>query len=291
MDKRFEVGGFCFRLCCPDGLAPANLMKFAADVQEDYTYRMIEAETLPLPAGDCLARREDAEIYTAPAGEARLLGARGVPGWLACYEEVSPREARIVLAPGWRARFAGVDTAFTGLLALERRVLPLGGLVLHCAFADWEGEALLFSGPSGIGKSTQAGLWQKYRGARILNGDRALLLPGPEGWTAGGWPVCGSSEICFNQRRKLRAIVLPTQETENFARRLRPAAAFAALYGQVTVNRWNPTACARAADLLEQLCRSVPVWRLGCTISQNAVDCLAAALAEEGGARHETPNP
>ena len=291
MDKRFEVGGFCFRLCCPDGLAPANLMKFAADAPEDYTYRMSEAKTLPLPAGDCLARREDAEIYTAPAGEARLLGARGVPGWLACYEEVSPREARIVLAPGWRPRFAGVDTAFTGLLALERRVLPLGGLVLHCAFADWEGEALLFSGPSGIGKSTQAGLWQKYRGARILNGDRALLLPGPEDWTAGGWPVCGSSEICFNQRRKLRAIVLPTQETENFARRLRPAAAFAALYGQVTVNRWNPTACARAADLLEQLCRSVPVWRLGCTISQNAVDCLAAALAEEGGARHETPNP
>ena len=100
MDKRFEVGGFCFRLCCPDGLAPANLMKFAADAPEDYTYRMSEAKTLPLPAGDCLARREDAEIYAAPAGEARLLGARGVPGWLACYEEVSPREARIVLAPG-----------------------------------------------------------------------------------------------------------------------------------------------------------------------------------------------
>ena len=154
MDKRFEVGGFCFRLCCPDGLAPANLMKFAADAPEDYTYRMIEAETLPLPAGDCLARREGAEIYAAPAGEARLLGARGVPGWLACYEEVSPREARIVLAPGWRPRFAGVDTAFTGLLALERRVLPLGGLVLHCAFAVSGGEALLFSGPSGIGKST-----------------------------------------------------------------------------------------------------------------------------------------
>ena len=103
--------------------------------------------------------------------------------------------------------------------------------------------------------------------------------------------MCGSSEICFNQRRKLRAIVLPTQETENFARRLRPAAAFAALYGQVTVNRWNPAACAQAAALLEQLCRRVPVWRLGCTISKNAVDCLAAALEEEGGVRHETPNP
>ena len=291
MDKRFEVGGFCFRLCCPDGLAPANLMKFASDAPENYTSRITEAETLPQPEGDCLARREDAEIYTAPAGEARLLGARGVPGWLACYEEVSPREARIALAPGWRPRFAGVDTAFTGLLALERRVLPLGGLVLHCAFAVSGGEALLFSGPSGIGKSTQAGLWQQYRGAEIVNGDRALLLPGPDGWTAGGWPVCGSSEICFNQRRKLRAIVLPTQETENFTQRLRPAAAFAALYGQVTVNRWNLAACAQAATLLEQLCRRVPVWRLGCTISKNAVDCLAAALAEERGACHETPNP
>ena len=76
------------------------------------------------------------------------------------------------------------DTMFVSLLALERQMIRRGGLVLHCSFLDAGGSALLFSGPSGIGKTTQAQLWVREKGARIINGDRALLLPGAHGWTA-----------------------------------------------------------------------------------------------------------
>ena len=67
-----------------------------------------------------------------------------------------------------------------------------GMLVLHSAYiVTRQGEGILFSGPSGIGKSTQAALWQRYGAAQTVNGDRALVRPGwlptyPSGsWTAG----------------------------------------------------------------------------------------------------------
>ena len=59
------------------------------------------------------------------------------------------------------------------LLGLETLLLKYDGLLLHSSFIRWRGEGILFSAPSGTGKSTQADLWVKYEDAEILNGDRA----------------------------------------------------------------------------------------------------------------------
>lgn len=48
-------------------------------------------------------------------------------------------------------------------------------LVLHCAYMQREGKAILFSAPGGTGKTTQATLWEKHRGTRVVNGDKALI--------------------------------------------------------------------------------------------------------------------
>lgn len=51
-----------------------------------------------------------------------------------------------------------------------------GMLVLHSSYVlRKEGDAILFSGASGIGKSTQAELWREFASARVINGDRALI--------------------------------------------------------------------------------------------------------------------
>ena len=51
-------------------------------------------------------------------------------------------------------------------------MLAKDAMVLHCSVLKVKSGVILFSGPSGIGKSTQAGLWTKYRKARVINGDR-----------------------------------------------------------------------------------------------------------------------
>ena len=65
--------------------------------------------------------------------------------------------------------------------------------------------------------------------------------------------------------------------------RLTGVAAFTPLFAQITVNRWNGAFVQRAITDLEDLMAAVPVYQLSCTISRQAVDCLAQALGLPDG--------
>ena len=81
------------------------------------------------------------------------------------------------------------------------------GFVLHASVIEKNGKAYIFTGPSGIGKSTQADLWQKYNGARVLNGDRVLIRKSSDGkWKAYGFPFCGSSNCCEDFKLEIGAV-------------------------------------------------------------------------------------
>lgn len=81
-----------------------------------------------------------------------------------------------------RIRFAGVkgdripDSA-CGLvrMSLECWLARHGCISLHSAAVECQGEAFLFSGPSGIGKSTRAVAWQDAFSAELINGDRPSI--------------------------------------------------------------------------------------------------------------------
>lgn len=279
MDKNFRIGEFVFRLCCPDGIQlPANFLQFAIDDNHpvQFTYEITVDGAFPTPEHP-LATRPDLVVFSTPGGEGRLIGTKGVAGYYACYEELSSNHARILLDPA-RISSLHIDPVFVSLLALERRMIERDSMVLHCAYVHYNGKAILFSAPSETGKTTQANLWEKHRGADTVNGDRALLSCMNGVWTAQGWPVCGSSEICHLRALPIHAIVMLRQAPKNTVRRLHPAQAFTQLYSQITANRWNQAAHLRTIGLIEQLVGQVPVFELGCTISEQAVECLEQAL-------------
>ena len=289
MDKKFKIGDFLFRLVCsPEVLPPENFLKFAweegadQETAPEYTYYIEVTDHLPQPEGKVLARRPDLLVFQSETGESRLIGVKGTEGYYACYQEVASDKARVLLA---RDRIQGlhIDPVFTSLLALERRLIARDSLILHCAYMVYQGEAILFSAPSETGKTTQANLWEKYRGSRTVNGDRALLGKRKGRWTAQGWPVCGTSEVCHNEEFPIRAVVMLSQAKENQAQQLPPGRAFPLLYSQITVNKWNMKDHLHAIDLIQELAEGVPVFHLGCTISEKAVDCLEKALKKLDG--------
>ena len=290
MDKKFKIGDFLFRLVCPpEILPPENFLKFAWEEGTDqdetvpeYTYYIEVTDHLPQPEGKVLARRPDLLVFQSETGECRLIGVKGTEGYYACYQEVDSDKARVLLA--WdRIQGLHIDPVFTSLLALERRLIARDSLILHCAYMVYQGEAILFSAPSETGKTTQANLWEKYRGSRTVNGDRALLGKRNGRWTAQGWPVCGTSEVCHNEEFPIRAVVMLSQAKENQAEQLPPGRAFPLLYSQITVNKWNMKDHLHAIDLIQELAEGVPVFHLGCTISEEAVDCLEKALKKLDG--------
>lgn len=279
MNKVFQIGDFVFRLIAEDGvIPPPNFMLFErAGGPVRYTYTIRVSEDFPEIPGKITAQRMDLVVSEADGLETRLIGVKGASGYYACYQELSQEEALITLSPS-RINGLHIDPVFVSLLALERRQIKYDAFVLHCAYIEYQGKAILFSAPSETGKTTQGNLWGQHKGAVTVNGDRALLQKIDGRWIAQGWPVCGSSEICNNTALPIHAIVMLSQGKTDVVTKLSPMKAFSQIYSQITVNRWNTAANVRCMDLLEALVRDVPVWHLSCTISENAVNTLANVL-------------
>lgn len=277
MERHFRIGDFSFRLIHPDCITPPeNFLLFQADVTPEYTYTMEFSDSFPLPEGEPISRNPDLLVYRRGGLETRYIGLKGSQGAYGCYVEESPCSARVYIAPNLDSLH--IDPVFCSLLALERRLIEKSSLILHSAYLDHEGRAILFSAPSGVGKSTQAGLWEQYRGGKTVNGDRCLLQKIGGKWFARGWPVCGSSGICKNQDTPIRALVTLSQAPADTVSKVPPSRAFSMLYSQITVNYWNREAQAKAMDLLERLVSEVSVYHLSCTISENAVQTLEQVL-------------
>ena len=153
-------------------------------------------------------------------------------------------------------------------------------LVLHSSYIiTAQGSALLFSGPSGIGKSTQAALWCDHAGAHIVNGDRTLVRV--DHATANGIFYAGTSGISHNETAPLRAIVLLGQAAENRIRRPRPQQAFAGVLHQCAYYEWDAASAVRMTELAAQLVSRVPVLCFDCRCDASAVRALQAYLEEE----------
>ena len=279
MNKIFQIGDFCFSLDYPVEITPPpRFMIFEApEAVAEYAYTLRVCDALPKPEGELIAGRPDLQVLCHDGLESRLIGIKGRRESYACYQETSERSAEIHLAAD-RIRDLNIDPVFTSLLALERRLAEKGGMILHCAYVEHRGEAILFSAPSETGKTTQANLWAQYRGSTTVNGDRALLQCLDGRWTARGWPVCGTSEVCNNKDVPIRAVVMLSQGKSDTVSPLRPVLAFSQLYSQITVNTWNKDFVQGHMDRIGALTAQVPVYHLSCTISEDAVRCLETAL-------------
>ena len=166
-------------------------------------------------------------------------------------------------------------------LPVEQLLIRFDRLCLHAACVETPLGGILFSGPSGIGKSTQAGLWCRYRGARQINGDRPAVAFDGERWLAWGMPYAGSSRVYVNDCCPIRAIVMLRQEKRCSVRRLGAGEAFRALWQGMAVHHWDRSFVEKASSLAMELVASVPVYEFGCTPDETAVDFLEAWLRKE----------
>lgn len=164
---------------------------------------------------------------------------------------------------------------------LEHMLTALGAVSLHSSFITHRGQAILFSAPSGTGKSTQAALWEQYAGAEQINGDRSVIRRMDGVWTAFGFPFAGSSGIYKNKSAPIRAIVVLRQAKDNTIERLGASEAFRLLYSETAIQRWNTQGHAAAVDLLIRLSAAVPVYRLCCTPDARAVELLQQTLSSQ----------
>lgn len=152
------------------------------------------------------------------------------------------------------------------------------GLVIHAAALNLEGRGILFSAPSGTGKTTQAGLWKKHMGARVMNGDRAAVRLGGDKAVVYGIPWSGSSRESYNGKAPLSAIVILKQSPDNKVRRLSGPESAALLLPRCFLPSFDKEMMNIAVNTFTSLINIVPVYLLECRPDKEAVDVLSSRL-------------
>ena len=208
----------------------------------------------------------------------------GKPMWPYAFCQMRGRRARVCFSPEF-------SLAITERLIFEaadvfRIMAALGGIVIHGSLVlKPDGRAIVFSGPSGIGKSTQAELWRKYRGARVINGDRALLVADSGSVTANGVFFAGTSGICENASGPLEAIILLRQGKANAISRAEGRRVFAELLNQCSYYPWDAENMSAVTEVLSEIMTAVPVYELSCLPDASAAELLEKTLKEAENAK------
>lgn len=143
--------------------------------------------------------------------------------------------------------------------------LPYDRCLFHGVAICVEDHALLFTAPSGTGKSTQYRHWKTLFGneVRLICGDKPILefqdsgdiIVHPSPWRGKErWPGSGPA--------KLGGIIYLEQGDHNEIRPMSVSEAIVPLYTQVLYQPENETELRQASSMLDRILRQVPVWKL-----------------------------
>lgn len=102
----------------------------------------------------------------------------------------------------------------------NRKVIPYQTMLVHSSALIYQGGAYLFSGESGVGKSTHTKLWLKAFGDRvhIMNDDKPVVRLYDDKAVAYGTPFDGGSGIALNEGYPLKAIIFIERGEQNSVR-------------------------------------------------------------------------
>lgn len=137
-----------------------------------------------------------------------------------------------------------------------------GGLPLHAAMVEKDGYGVVFLGPSGMGKSTQAKLWEKYLGADFVIGDRPGFHRIDGVWYGYGMPWDGKDGIKRQKSVPVRALVVLEQAKENQIHRLNQMETMKVLLKQTMMPMWDNSAMDELFKLMGYMSQEIPFYHL-----------------------------
>lgn len=154
-------------------------------------------------------------------------------------------------------------------------------LLLHGSALCMDGRGVLFTGPSGIGKSTHTRLWREVFGDRVqmINDDKPFLRQEGDSFVVYGSPWAGKHHLSRNFSAPLHAIVLIRRGEDNRAVRMERADALQLILQQ-GYRPENPAAALKVLALQQQLAERVPVYALFCNMEPEAARVAYEAVMD-----------
>lgn len=291
--RTYQIADVTLKLLLPVGcrvLEEESFFRFQQeDCKPDVILEYSFQEALPPYRGACIYADKRTRVYQEKEQYFRYTGSfmkgTGLSMCQYCqeYREGDNRRFHIYL----KGRGGSItERELFNAMGLERLMLLHRKVILHSAFISYRGKGIVFSAPSGTGKSTQAELWRRYvRGVEIVNGDRSILgYENGHPWVY-GLPLCGSSEIALNKSYPLYAVIVLRQGKQNQLRPLKGAEALGLLLSECGVSPWEKRSMEHALDVLAGIVGGLQIYEYSCLPEKAAVETLKHVL--EKGEKNE----
>lgn len=140
-----------------------------------------------------------------------------------------------------------------------------GCYALHSASILYEKKAWLFSGPSGMGKSTHTNLWQQLFDTPILNGDLNLISLSEGNPILYGIPWCGTSGLSNPGTYSLGGIVLLKQAKQDKCLELSEDKKALLVMQRLISPSWTASMLQNNLDFTSKLAKVIDICQLQCT--------------------------
>ena len=140
--------------------------------------------------------------------------------------------------------------------------------MLHSSAVSYDGRAVLFSAPSGLGKSTHTRHWLAEFPDKtfIINDDKPLISIRDNGIFASGTPFSGKNDISANATLPIEAVCFLCRSDENRMESISPAEGFRLMWLQ-TVRNMNRNMSAKMLELVKFCAENTRMFVFGCTDS------------------------
>lgn len=280
---RFKFAGVVFAFECQESFRVTGRLKsFLTDeTQDDVVIRVrkcMESSDIRYP----LCREDDFRSYYGDGStfQIRLRGARGsAVGMLTGKDDMDCWDYE--LYQFWGDAGEVLDS-WVKLFPVKVVLSHFRAFLFHAAQIELDGKAVLFLGPSGTGKSTQAELWGQFRQTPRRSNDRTILRCIDGTWHAFGFYEDGSRPVAQNTNLPLAALVLLGQSAQNRITALQGRGAVRGLTAQMFVEAWDQEMRNRVLDGAAELAGKIPVYSFVCRPDESAVEYLETRLRRDG---------
>lgn len=172
-----------------------------------------------------------------------------------------------------------------------------GFFAIHSASILYRDQVWIFSGHSGMGKSTHTNLWKEQFGTKIINGDLNLI-----GWSSGkqdssrqnadkpsskghpivyGMPWCGTSGIASTKSYPLGGIVLLGRSDNDHFESLTNDQKIVRVMQRMISPVWTEDMLEANLECAAKLAKEVPIYYLLCTKEPSAAYVMKARIDKE----------
>ncbi len=277
-----SIGGLTLKLTCPKEAFPPDFSDFViteastdtTPVQLEITLfsKLPEPETLPTEP-DAALLLQNYELNILETADYYLLHFPTAKHHLEIHLAKDGSCAHCYSLPPYDDKF---HYDFFHALRLVYLYLAQkhGMAALHSASILYQDRLWLFSGHSGMGKSTHTNLWKEHFSTPVINGDLNLLAMENAVPVVHGIPWCGTSGIYDTRTYPLGGIILINRAETNYTEELTEDEKQLLVSQRLISPSWTKELWEKNMEIVEQVTRDILVCRLYCTKERDAAEVM-----------------